>query len=117
MLFRMLFRQLSPTGLTRPLRQLFVTQSHVLAKRVHEYYKELVRTYEIRQKSSGELSALIENGNNNAESNLLVHDDVDDERKDLPSRFSLLTENHFPLFLNFDQVSSFAHPKYIVPWS
>jgi len=38
--------------------------------------------------------------------------DVDDEvnwRNDLPKRFSLLEERHFPLFITFDQVHFFLH--------
>jgi hypothetical protein len=40
---------------------------------------------------------------------LVDHDDVIDWRNDLPDRFSLLGDEHFPLFLTFDHVSRFLH--------
>lgn len=113
MLFRMLFRQISESGLNRPLRQLFVTQSRVLAGRVEEYYNELVRTYQTRTKSLEEIAHLSETVVANRTSNLIAKDDKDDERKDLPSRFSKLEDKHFPLFLTFNQVSDLAMLKVV----
>lgn len=109
MLFRMLFRQISDSGLNRPLRQLFVTQSRVLAGRVEEYYNELVRTYQTRAKSLEEITHLSETAVANRASNLIAKDDNDDERKDLPSRFSKLEDKHFPLFLTVNQVSDLVY--------
>ncbi|KDQ17282.1 hypothetical protein BOTBODRAFT_185985 [Botryobasidium botryosum FD-172 SS1] len=104
MLFRMLFRQISPSGLKRPLRQLFVTQSRVLAERVEEYYNQLLQTY---TQSPAKLAQPIKQSVPlEQESNLIAQDDEDEnQRKVYATGLSQMQDQDFqkPLFLTFDQ--------------
>ncbi|KIO30543.1 hypothetical protein M407DRAFT_56045, partial [Tulasnella calospora MUT 4182] len=77
-------------------RQMFVTQSRTLARRVRSYCVQLRQTQanEVgtapREKAPG-LS-------------LLDMDETAEEEGALPSKFSELQDSHFPLFLTYDQV-------------
>ncbi|KAL5534681.1 hypothetical protein ACEPAG_1145 [Sanghuangporus baumii] len=82
-------------------RQLFVTQSRVLADKVKEFYAKFA---DFLSAASGETSSL-----NNAQSQaepegLVATDDDDDWRDNLPKRFSELQDQHFPLFLTYDKL-------------
>lgn len=87
------------------VRQLFVTKSRILAEKVEEYFAKLMVSLSTGSKSPEELKALAEAQRFTQEREALV--DKDDEvyyRSDLPAQFSLLTEEHFPLFITFDQL-------------
>ena len=88
-------------GSSGQIRQVFLTQSHVLASKVQEYYQQLLE--------AAQLGALMRSkGGSKAEPTekhiTEFHDEADD-RPDLPSRYSDLKDEHFPLFLTYDQVS------------
>jgi hypothetical protein len=88
--------------------QLFVTHSRVLAGKVEEYFTKLMESLETASHSPLELAKLAKARQAQHEEQGLV--DLDDEtswRNDLPDRFSLLDERHFPLFVTFDRVSLF----------
>jgi hypothetical protein len=80
-------------------RQLFVTQSRILAEKVEEHFSKLSAGYQ--------LSSIMDHaGKAKASAFALV--DIDDElnwRSDLPKRYSDLRDEHFPLFVTFDRVS------------
>jgi hypothetical protein len=79
-------------------RQLFVTQSRVLAGEVEEYFSKLMESLATASHSPRELAKLVKIKQTKQEEGGLV--DLDDEinwRNDLPDRFSLLDEQHFPL--------------------
>ncbi|KAG8760240.1 hypothetical protein FRC11_000711 [Ceratobasidium sp. 423] len=87
-------------------RQVFITQSPALAQKVHEYYHSLIRTYSDRfvppdRTTVGDEPILAD----------LRDDGV--ESLGLPSRYSLLEDRHFPLFLSFDQFCSLLEEDYI----
>lgn len=86
-------RRMQPSDPTSRSRQMFITQSHVLAGRVEEYYTELLHATKCntRQRRPAE--------------DLLALDEDADERDDLPAKFSDLEDKHFPLFATFDQAS------------
>jgi hypothetical protein len=89
-------------------RQLFVTQSRVLAGKVEEYFSKLMESLATASYSPRELANLAKNKQVMREEEGLV--DLDDEinwRNDLPERFSLLERKHFPLFITFDGVCYF----------
>ncbi|CAE6379695.1 unnamed protein product, partial [Rhizoctonia solani] len=91
-----LFEQME--GVTKP-RQVFVTQSRVLAQRVQEYYQSLVRS------SSG----VVDKDSRADEQDEEVLADLDDEDSStfgLPPKYSMLEEKHFPLFVTYDQLCS-----------
>ncbi|EPQ61193.1 hypothetical protein GLOTRDRAFT_135727 [Gloeophyllum trabeum ATCC 11539] len=107
MLFKMLGIQrsweLSSTSLPKP-RQIFVTRSRVLAGRVEEYFSKLMKSLAMASQTSRQLLELPESDPADQENPLVDPDEEDEWRSDLPKRFSLLGDDHFPLFLSFDQL-------------
>lgn len=112
MLFKMLgieraYDIQSETSAVAKPRQVFVTQSRVLATRVEEYFAKLLESLATAKKSPKELKRIADQKKlQQEESNLLY--DVDDDimwKAGLPERFSLLQDEHFPLFLTFERVS------------
>lgn len=88
----------------RPLRQLFVTQSRILAGRVQEYFSKMMLSHTTGQKSLRELERLAQRNQVKEGDEMPDMDDGDDERTDLPKKFSELEDRHFPLFLTVDQL-------------
>ena len=86
-------------SISRP-RQLFVTQSKVLAEKVEEYYAKLSQSLAAEQRSSQESSKILVD---KEQKGLVDRDEEDFYRGELPKRFGELEENHFPLFLTYDQ--------------
>ncbi|KAL5633836.1 hypothetical protein ACGC1H_005876 [Rhizoctonia solani] len=87
-------------------RQVFITQSPALAQKVQEYYRSLIRTYSNRSDPRG---------HNAPEDKGILADSRDEgmESLGLPSRYSLLEDQHFPLFLSFSQFCSLLEEDYI----
>jgi len=83
-------------------RQIFVTQSRVLATKVGEYFSKLMLSLEAASRSPEELREMGKNIGEDTE--LIDLDDVDQWRSDLPRRFSELTDDNFPLFITYDLV-------------
>jgi hypothetical protein len=113
MLFKMLNVERSgPMISNRKLRQVFITQSRVLAERVEEYYVKLVQS-----SAAGECSGMdtIHRAVQCAqtEKGIMELDDEDDIRSGLPKKFSQLTDEHFPLFLTFDKVHYLGPVSYL----
>jgi hypothetical protein len=85
------------------VRQVFVTQSRVLAERVEEYFTNLAQscsagllsTEEVEWRASKKMEA---------DKDLMELDEEIEDSSGLPSRFSELQDKHFPLFLTFDKV-------------
>jgi hypothetical protein len=98
-------RELRPN---RP-RQLFVTQSRMLADKVEEYFIKLLQSLVLASKSEGGISDLLERQKIRDEAGLVDQDEAINWREDLPQRFSDLQDTHFPMFITFDkvQLSSF----------
>ncbi|QRV93435.1 P-loop nucleoside triphosphate hydrolase [Ceratobasidium sp. AG-Ba] len=89
-----LFEQLEEV--TKP-RQVFITQSRVLAQRVREYYRNIMSASpktSSEEKKQGEEEVLAD------------ADDEDAAAFGLPAKYSLLEDEHFPLFLTYDQLCS-----------
>jgi len=90
------YQHLGHANTSRP-RQLFVTQSRVLASKVKEQYLRYMTSIEL-------LSSQLEEP--------VIEDDHDDEDDDeewpisLPRYYSDLDDSHFPLFATFSQVCS-----------
>ncbi|KAN0138675.1 hypothetical protein V8E53_003663, partial [Lactarius tabidus] len=95
-------RELRPN---RP-RQLFVTQSRMLAEKVEEYFIKLFRSLVLASKSEGGISDLLERQKNREEAGLVDQDEATNWREDLPQRFSELQDTHFPMFITFDKLSA-----------
>jgi len=105
MLFKMLgieraWKQ-SPDMWDKP-RQIFVTQSRVLATKVEEYFSKLMLSFEAASYSPKELREI--GKNIKIDTALIDLDDIDQWRSDLPKKFSELTDVNFPLFITYDRV-------------
>jgi hypothetical protein len=86
-------------------RQIFVTQSRVLASKVEEYFSKLLDSLSAAGRPKEELAKLAkEKKSQSGEHSLFDLDDDINWRADLPSKFSELKDEHFPLFLTFDRV-------------
>ncbi|KAH8984681.1 hypothetical protein EDB92DRAFT_1885663 [Lactarius akahatsu] len=108
-------RELRPN---RP-RQLFVTQSRMLADKVEEYFIKLLQSLVLASKTEGGISDLLERQKNREEAGLVDQDEAMNWREDLPQRFSDLQDTHFPMFITFDKLSAMieadmSHPPGIV---
>jgi hypothetical protein len=111
MLFKMLgierayAQQSESLSIARP-RQVFVTQSRVLATRVEEDFSKFMASLAATNKSKEELEELAEQQKLQQAENSGLYDPNDDVtwKASLPKKFSLLQDEHFPLFLTFDRV-------------
>ena len=83
-------------------RQIFVTQSRVLATKVGKYFDKLMLSLKAATLSPEELREM---GRKIEEDTGLIDlDDLDQWRSDLPRRFSELTDANYPLFITYDLV-------------
>ncbi|KAL0950587.1 hypothetical protein HGRIS_007379 [Hohenbuehelia grisea] len=98
------FQRLHTAG-RRP-RQLFVTQSCVLSGKVAEYYGKLSAFLDSASRTLPELQALVDGSEYAVQTRRTLIDTEEEVEwyKDLPDRFSLLEDEHFPLFLTFDKL-------------
>ncbi|PBK60033.1 hypothetical protein ARMSODRAFT_966416 [Armillaria solidipes] len=105
MLFKMLLIertfQLMGSNLSRP-RQVFVTKSRMLAKKVQEYFAKLASSLEMASQSYTDLTNRPRASQYHAEPGLVHEDDDVEWRTDLPVKYSDLEQRHFPLFITFD---------------
>lgn len=83
-------------------RQVFITQSPVLADKVAKYFAKLILTYESTTYSQEELRKIEEDLEQEKE--LVNQKDRTDWRPDLPESFWGLLDEHFPLFITYDRV-------------
>lgn len=93
------------------IRQVFLTQSHILASKVEEYYHQL--SHALQLGVSGESGAGA--STTVAKRHLTKLEDEADHRSDLPERYSDLKDEHFPLFVTYDQVCD-AHLRMLVEY-
>ena len=94
-------------GMDKP-RQLFVTQSQMLATNVKTYYQKLWAPYVADPRGDASKKA----ARADTEADLLVdHAEEAVFNDSLPDRYSELKGEHFPLFLSFDHVRSMAQPS------
>jgi hypothetical protein len=87
-------------------RQLFVTKSSALAFKVEEYFSQLMESLKAASMSPEQLQNLSATRRRDGGDVLVNREDQDRWENKLPSRFSLLEDRHFPLFLSFDRVSA-----------
>lgn len=103
MLYKMLLVEASSEPSTSPTsksRQLFVTQSRILADKVGEHFAKLLGGY-LPSAVSENIKAA-----RRADRALVDIDEENDWRSDLPKKYSDLQDTDFPLFVSFDQVGS-----------
>jgi hypothetical protein len=93
-------------------RQMFVTQSPVLASKVEEYFKKLMHSLDTASYTLADLARISKEKKkrqDDPESELIDRDDDIEFQAKLPRRFSQLEDKHFPLFLTYSQVCIFSH--------
>ncbi|GAB1527760.1 hypothetical protein RhiTH_010948 [Rhizoctonia solani] len=90
------------------IRQMVVTRSRVLAKHIEATFLSLIESTSVANKTEAELAVMAEQYKQRSDPALIEFDNELDLREDLPPRFSLLEDSHFPLFISFDKVSSLA---------
>jgi hypothetical protein len=83
-------------------RQVFITQSRVLAAKVEEYFAKLLSSLEDAACSPEELR--MRERDLEQETEFIDQDDNQQWRRDLPENFSELRDEHFPLFITYDRV-------------
>lgn len=98
-MFRMIGLDIVAEKYGHPLRQMFVTQSRTLARKV--------RSYSIQLRQTEANAAGVQSGESLHGLSLMEMDENAEEDGVLPARFSELEDSHFPLFLTYDQVSWF----------
>ncbi|OSX68102.1 hypothetical protein POSPLADRAFT_1165650 [Postia placenta MAD-698-R-SB12] len=108
MLFKMLgiersFQLMQNDAMHRP-RQMFVTQSRVLAEKVKEFFMKLHESLLSADKSPEEIKAIVAARQARQARGLVDQDEEIDWRGDLPKRFSDLKDEHFPMFVTYHQV-------------
>ena len=113
MLFKMLgiqriWQQYPDMG-SKP-RQVFVTQSRVLATKVEEYFEKLMSSLKSGAYSPEELRMIEEDVEQ--EGDLVNQEDNKQWRPDLPEKFSDLLDEHFPLFITYDRVRTSLSPRH-----
>jgi hypothetical protein len=105
MLFKMLGIERSwethKDGMQRP-RQIFVTQSRMLASKVEEYFQKLLESLNSATGSEEDMEKIAKKVRDTAR--LVDEDEEENWRGDLPTRFSDLQDEHFPLFVTYDRV-------------
>ncbi|THG96062.1 hypothetical protein EW026_g5704 [Hermanssonia centrifuga] len=85
-------------------RQVFVTQSRVLAEKVEEYYAKLSKSCAAAQRTAEDSAKMASVSQDSEDDGLLDRDEEELWSGNLPKRFSELKQEHFPLFLTFDQL-------------
>ncbi|PBK79871.1 hypothetical protein ARMGADRAFT_1021286 [Armillaria gallica] len=96
MLFKILLieRTSQPTASDSPRpRQVFVTKSRMLAKKVQEYFAKLAGSLAMASRSPADVPAAPQY---QVDLGLVDADDIVDWRTDLPAKYSELEEKHFP---------------------
>lgn len=86
-------------------RQLFVTQSGVLAEKVQDFYVKLAIEQAAARRTAKESSKLAVKRHDRDDQGLVDKDEEELHDGTLPRSFSELTDEHFPLFITFDHVS------------
>ncbi|KAI0693657.1 hypothetical protein BC835DRAFT_1352925 [Cytidiella melzeri] len=89
--------------LPRP-RQLFVTQSRVLAEKVQEYYTKLAESHAAAKRTAEESSKLATQKSRRQEEGLVDRDEEEFHHGTLPKSFKELEDEHFPLFVTYDHL-------------
>ncbi|SJL03091.1 uncharacterized protein ARMOST_06437 [Armillaria ostoyae] len=93
--------QVMESGLPHP-RQVFITKSRTLARKVQEYFAKLASSLAVASQLSVDPTNLTRAPQCQDDLGLIDVDDVVDWRMDLPCKYSELEPKHFPLFITYD---------------
>ncbi len=100
-------------------RQIYITKSPLLAEKVEGDYMGLWFSLGTGSESASDIPEYvtehIQRWNSRKKIGLCVADSAIGDRDDLPKRYSELKENHFPLFITVDEVSTIILEKWKKP--
>lgn len=92
-------------------RQIFVTQSRVLAEKVEEYFTKLSESHAAAQRTAEQSMKMAQAKLTAQDQGLVDRDEEQYHRGDLPKSYGDLKDEHFPLFLTFDHVGDCIVPS------
>jgi uncharacterized membrane-anchored protein len=87
-------------------RQLFITKSRNLAEKVEGYFYKLIQSIFDEADTPKHIADMLERQNARGARGLVRVSQESGWRQDLPERYSELREEHFPLFITVDTVST-----------
>ena len=87
-------------------RQIYITKSPLLAEKVEEDYVGLWLSLGTGPDIPEYVTEHIQRWDSRKKINLFVADSAVGDRDDLPKRYNELQDNHFPLFITTDEVST-----------
>jgi hypothetical protein len=100
-------------------RQIFITVSYNLCRRVKDYFNKLRESAVYAGKSQDELKDYARRKENEgdiidteSDDTLLEEGDEDRELGDIPNSFRQLTDDHFPLFITYEKFSKMLQGTY-----
>jgi len=99
------WEQTAPESSSRP-RQLFVTKSKMLAKKVEQEFLSLLSKDALLPHAPEHFINRVVRYQAQSKRSIFSSDDTGLWRNDLPRKFSELQDIHFPLFISFDDVCS-----------
>ncbi|TFY50293.1 hypothetical protein EVG20_g11606, partial [Dentipellis fragilis] len=117
MLFKMfgIERAWQKSGCPEPCpRQVFVTKSRMLARKVEEYFMQLIKSLLLADTVPDHVVDLMRRWEERDQAGMYDVEELDVWRTDLPAKFSELQDYHFPLFITFDELCSLVQED-IVP--
>ncbi|EKM60415.1 uncharacterized protein PHACADRAFT_167779 [Phanerochaete carnosa HHB-10118-sp] len=85
-------------------RQLFVTQSRVLAEKVEEYFRKMMLAVDVEGQAMPLSPRVDTRSSGGIDFGMVDKDEEDRHRSVLPQKFSDLSDDNFPLFLTSDQL-------------
>lgn len=87
-------------------RQLFVTKSNLLARKVENDFLDFLKLDVFAQYVPPHFAQRLKRTKSQETETLFTDTSQGGWRKDLPRKYSELTDDHFPLFVTFDEVST-----------
>ncbi|KAH8834741.1 hypothetical protein DL96DRAFT_1592 [Flagelloscypha sp. PMI_526] len=96
--------ELNPEQVPQRPRQVFVTKSQVLASKVQEAYNKLKESLRTVGKTEAELKVMAMSKDANVDESFMIDDEDEQDAVNLPERFSMLSDQDFPLFLSFNRL-------------
>jgi hypothetical protein len=95
--------EMSAQGLRKP-RQIFLTKSPLLAQKVGENYRKLAASFATASWTPEDIRHQATMPDEDQALRMVHSDDITNFRSDLPTKFSAVRDEVFPLFLTFDKV-------------
>ena len=92
-------------------RQIYLTKSPLLVEKVEQEYLALWLDLGVGSDIPEYVSEHLERRDARKKTNAFLVDNSGGEREDLPTRFSELSDHHFPLFITIDSVGILERRK------